>query len=294
MGYPGATMTAPAPDRQAPPAPPQDLGEAARRLGAAFAALPRGGVVALSGGTDSALVLHAAVEAWGAEAVVAATSRSESLPPEELAGARDLAGALGVEHVAFDGSELSVEGFRRNQPDRCFFCKDHLYERLVALAKRLDLPQVLDGANADDVGDHRPGMVAARRHGVVSPLLGAGLTKPWIRALSKARGLATWDKPAEACLSSRFPYGTEVTAEGLGRVYRAERLLKDLGFRTLRVRVHDPVARIEVPLEDLPALLAPGVRERVVEGIKAAGFTYVAVDVEGFRSGSLNEDLDPA
>lgn len=274
-----------------PPSPPLDLGEAQARLDARLQALPRGGVLALSGGTDSALLLHAAVGCWGSDLVVAATSRSESLPAEELAQARAQAAALGVEHVAIQGSELEIDAFRRNAPDRCFHCKDHLYDQLAALARERGMPQVLDGANADDVGDHRPGMAAARRHGVVSPLLEAGLTKPWIRALSKAHGLATWDKPAEACLSSRFPYGTEVTAEGLDRVYRAERHLKDLGFRTLRVRVHDPVARIEVPLADLPALLAPGIRERVVEGIKAAGFRYVAVDIEGFRSGSLNESL---
>ena len=274
-----------------PAVPPSDLAEAEARLERVLRALPRGGVVALSGGTDSALLLDVAARLWGREAVLAATSRSESLPPEELAEARRQAESLGVEHVAIQGSELAIEAFRRNAPDRCFHCKDHLYEQLAALARSRGLPQVLDGANADDVGDHRPGMAAAAHHGVVSPLLAAGLTKPWVRALSKARGLSTWDKPAEACLSSRFPYGTEVTAEGLDRVYRAERVLKDLGFGTLRVRVHDPVARIEVPLEDVPALLADGIRERVVEGLRAAGFGYVTVDIEGFRSGSLNEGL---
>ena len=138
---------------------------------------------------------------------------------------------------------------------------------------------------------YRPGLAAARGLGVRSPLLEAGITKTWVRALSKEYDLQTWDKPADACLSSRFPYGTEVTAEGLDRVYRAERVLKDLGFRTVRVRVHDPVARIEVPPADLPALLADGVREKVVAGVKAAGFAYVALDIEGFRSGSLNEPL---
>jgi uncharacterized protein len=256
-----------------------------------FARLPAGAVVALSGGTDSALVLRLAVEAWGAGLVVAATSRSESLAPEELADAAALAREAGVEHVVGRGSELGIEAFRKNAPDRCFHCKDHLYAALTALAEARGLPQVLDGANADDLGDHRPGMRAALGHGVVSPLLEAGLTKPWVRALARARGLRVWDKPADACLSSRFPYGTEVTAEGLDRVRRAERALKDLGFLTVRVRVHDPVARIEVPASDLPALLAPGVRERAIEGVRAAGFAYVAMDLEGFRSGSLNEVL---
>jgi uncharacterized protein len=129
------------------------------------------------------------------------------------------------------------------------------------------------------------------RHGVRSPLLDAGLTKPWVRALSKTLGLPSWDKPSESCLSSRFPYGTEITREGLDRVRRAEDVVRDLGFRVVRVRVHDPVARVEVPLSDIPALLAPGVRDRVVAGIKALGFTYVSIDLEGFRSGSMNEAL---
>ncbi len=274
-----------------PPPPPQDVIEAERRVLDVLEELGAPGVVALSGGTDSALVLHLATEAWGPSNVVAATNRSESLPHEELLAARAQAAALGVEHVEVRGEELSLDAFRRNAPDRCFHCKNHLFERLTELARARGLRHVLDGANADDVGDHRPGLQAGRALGVVSPLLRAGLTKPWVRAVSKHRGLATWDKPAEACLSSRFPYGTEVTAEGLDRVDRAERALKDLGFATVRVRVHDPVARIEVPVEDLAALLAPGIRERALEAVKAAGFGYVALDIEGFRSGSLNEAL---
>ncbi len=269
----------------------QDPQDAASRVFAELARYEGGGVVALSGGADSALLLDLAAEAWGPGATLAATSRSESLPPEELEAAREQARCAGVEHVALDGGETDIEAFRRNAPDRCFHCKDHLYGEFRALADARGLAHVLDGTNADDVGDHRPGVAAAKRHGVVSPLLDAGVTKPWVRALSKARGLSTWDKPAEACLSSRFPYGTRVTKDGLDRVYRAERALKELGFRTVRVRVHDPVARIEVPLEDLPALLAPGVREKAIEGVRAAGFAYVSVDMDGFRSGSLNETL---
>jgi uncharacterized protein len=274
-----------------PPPEPRDLEEAERRALALLASVEPGGVVALSGGADSALVLHLAVKAWGPEKVIAATSRSASLPQEELQASQDLAAGAGVEHVLLEGSELDIEAFRRNAPDRCFHCKNHLFTQLVDFAKERGLPHVLDGANADDRGDHRPGLAAARGLGVLSPLLDAGITKAWVRALSKSYGLETWDKPADACLSSRFPYGTEVTAEGLDRVYRAERVLKDLGFETVRVRVHDPVARIEVPVAELSALLADGVRERVVEGVKAAGFAYVALDVEGFRSGSLNESL---
>lgn len=287
----GPPVAVPSTDVTTLPPPPCDLVEAEARALGVFAEVPAGGVVALSGGCDSALALHLAAAAWGPERVVAATSDSGSLPAEELADARKQAAAVGVEHVVFEGRELEIEGFRRNASDRCFHCKTHLYEHLAALAAERSLPHVVDGANADDVDDHRPGLAAAREHEVFSPLLRAGLTKPWVRALSKHRGLSTWDKPAAACLSSRFPYGTEVTAEGLDRVDRAERVLKELGFREVRVRVHDPVARIEVPVSDLAALLAPGVRERVVEGLKAAGFAYVALDVEGFRSGSLNETL---
>nr|MDJ0974774.1 ATP-dependent sacrificial sulfur transferase LarE [Planctomycetota bacterium] len=214
-----------------------------------------GAVLALSGGTDSALLLSLAAEAIRTERLVAVTSRSESLPVEELQAAVAQARAAGVAHVVLEGSELDVEAFRRNAPDRCFHCKNTMYADLRRIADERGVPYVLDGTNADDTGDHRPGLGAARVHDVASPLLLAGLTKQWVRAVSAHRGLDTWDKPAEACLSSRFPYGTPVTREGLDRVYRAERVLKDLGFRTVRVRVHDPIARIEVPVEDIPALL---------------------------------------
>lgn len=268
---------------------PEDVAEAV--VSHLREAYPGGAVVAISGGADSALLLDLAVAAYGTDACVAATSRSESLPPEELEAARTQASALGIEHVALEGSELDIDAFRENGPDRCFHCKHALYGEMRRLADARGLPHVLDGTNADDAGDHRPGLGAAKRHDVGSPLLDVGVSKAWVRAVSRARGLATWDKPAEACLSSRFPYGTEVTREGLDRVLRAERALKALGFRTVRVRVHDPVARIEVPVDELGALLAPGVRERAVEAVRAAGFDYVSVDLEGFRSGSLNEPL---
>jgi uncharacterized protein len=265
------------------------MSEADDRLRAVFATLPQGGVVALSGGVDSALVLAAAREAWGRDRVVAATSRSESVPDEEIDAAAALAASLDVEHVVVEGRELDVAGYRQNDSDRCFFCKDHLYARLARLAEARGLPQVLDGANADDTGDHRPGMRAARQHGVVSPLLLAGIGKSRVRTLSKARGLETWDKPAEPCLSSRIPYGTLVTEEGLDQVLRGERLLKSLGFPVVRLRLHAPVARIEVPADQASRLFDAETRTQVLEGIKALGFTYVAIDLEGFRSGSLNE-----
>jgi uncharacterized protein len=272
------------------PPPPADVGEAERRARAAIRPLG-GGVVALSGGVDSALVLALASSEWPEGRCVAVTSRSESLAPRELADARAQAERARVEHVLLPGSELDLPSFRRNAPDRCYHCKDTLYGAAHAEADRRGLRWVLDGTNADDLGDHRPGRAAARERGVRSPLLEAGLTKPWVRALARRLDLPWWDKPADACLSSRFPYGTEITGPALRRVADAESVLKDLGFRVVRVRVHDPVARVEVPLADVPALLAPGVRERVVEGLKALGFLYVTLDVEGFRSGSMNEGL---
>jgi uncharacterized protein len=273
------------------PPPPGDVAEAEQRARAAVRGLG-GGVVALSGGTDSALVLALCAQEWPSGRCVAVTSRSESLAAAELADARTQAAAAGVEHVVLAGGELDLEAFRRNAPDRCFHCKDSLYAAARALAAERGLPWVVDGTNADDLDDHRPGLAAAERHVVRSPLLEAGLRKPWVRAVSRALGLSTWDKPSDACLSSRFPWGTEITTAGLSRVEAAERALKDLGFRVVRVRVHDPVARVEVPLEDVPALLAPGVRERVVSALRSQGFQFVTVDLEGFRSGSLTARTD--
>lgn len=250
-----------------------------------------GAVVALSGGADSAFLLDACARVLGPGRLLAVTSRSESLPPGELEAARAQAAAAGVEHLALEGSELDLEAFRRNAPDRCFHCKDALYGELARVAAQRGLALVLDGTNADDLDGHRPGYAAGLRHGVRSPLLECGIGKDLVRQLSRERGLATWDKPAEACLSSRFPHGTEVTPAGLQRVAACEAALKELGLRTVRVRVHDPVARIEVPPEELARLLEPGVRARAVAALKAQGFAFVALDLEGYRSGSLQEPL---
>ena len=281
-----------APTPPAPPLPPADVAEAGARVRTILRTFSSG-VVAVSGGADSALLLALAAQVWGRERCVALTSRSESLAPRELDDARAQAAAAGVEHEVLAGTELDVEAFRRNAPDRCFHCKDTLFAAARAAATRRGLDAVLDGTNADDVAGHRPGYAAGLRHGVRSPLLEAGLTKAWVRALARELGLPSWDKPAESCLSSRFPYGTSISKEGLERVRRAEDVLRDEGFRTVRVRVHEPIARIEVPLADAGALLAPGVRERVVAGLRALGFAYISLDLEGFRSGSMNEVLRP-
>ncbi len=276
--------------REAPsplPPPPASLDEAEARVRSVVKPLS-GGVVALSGGTDSALVLAIAAAEWGPPRCVAVTSRSESLAASELEDARAAALRAGVEHVLLPGREVDLEAFRRNAPDRCWHCKDSLFAAASDVARERGFAWVVDGTNADDLSDVRPGLAAARGRGVRSPLLEAGLSKPWVRALSRRLNLPTWDKPAESCLSSRFPYGTEVTREGLRRVEAAERVVKDLGFRVVRVRVHDPIARVELPAADLPAALAPGLRERIVSGLKALGFAYVALDLEGYRSGSMN------
>ena len=190
--------------------------------------------------------------------------------------------------------EIADESFGNNPPNRCYFCKNELYSILRRVAAEEGMAVVADGSNADDVGDHRPGMRAARELGVRSPLMEAGMTKADIRALSKAFGLPTWDKPAQACLSSRFPYGDRITPEKIAQVEKAESLLRGLGFRQLRVRHHGAVARIEAPKEEVPRFVQEDVSRRVIAGVKAAGFTYVTIDLEGFRSGSMNEVLEAA
>jgi uncharacterized protein len=249
--------------------------------------------VAFSGGADSALVLRACREFLPAGKVVAVTGRSESLKPAELERAAALATSLEVRHEIVDTEELRDPAYLANDVNRCWHCKNELYDRVGERARALGLAAVVDGLNADDNVDERPGARAAKEHGVRSPLRDAGLGKASIRALSKALGLPTWDKPAEPCLSSRIPFGTAVTVERLDRVRAAELVLESLGFRVHRVRHHDDVARIELPAEDLARAMEPAVRRAIVEGIKAAGYPFVALDLEGFRSGSAHEALRP-
>jgi len=250
----------------------------------------KGALVAFSGGADSALLLRLASDALG-ERCVAFTAVSPSLPATELAEAEAFARELGVRHERLATDELEREGFVENGPRRCYFCKSELFERGFSLAAELGLEAVLYGATVDDLGDHRPGMSSARERGARAPLLEAGLSKQEIRELSRELGLSTWDKPAMACLSSRFPYGTRITREGLGKVERAENILRSEGFRVFRVRYHDDVARIELAAEEWGRMTDADLRSRVAAGIREAGFTYVSLDVEGFRSGRLNETL---
>ncbi len=246
-------------------------------------------VVAFSGGVDSTFLLHAAKAALG-DTVVAASGLSETYADEEMDDARRFAGLIGVRYEVVPTMELNDPRYADNSHQRCYFCKQELYTRLAALRDQLGFATVIDGANADDLADFRPGARAATELGVRSPLQEAGLTKAEIRTLSRAFDLPTWDKPAVACLSSRFAYGDPITVEKLSQVGRAERAIRRLGFRGARVRHHDAVARIEVPPDLLEQAFA--VRAELTEAVRAAGYRYVTLDLEGYRTGSQNEVLN--
>lgn len=246
-----------------------------------------GGVlVAFSGGVDSTLVLAVAREVLGDRAV-ALTAHSPSVPEAEREEARRIARRLGARHLEVESREGEDPRYRKNDLDRCYFCKGELYRLCAEAAAREGLPAVADGFNADDRGDHRPGHRAALEAGVSSPLAEAGLTKEEVRAWSQALGLPTWDKPQMACLASRLPYGIEVTPERLGQVERAEAALRALGLRSFRVRWHGDIGRVEVAAEELEAAFA--LRAGIARAVKAAGFRLAALDLEPFRSGRLNE-----
>jgi pyridinium-3,5-biscarboxylic acid mononucleotide sulfurtransferase len=247
-------------------------------------------LVAFSGGVDSSFLLQVAVDVLGDD-VVALTTRSPTAPEEDEAMAREVATALGVRHHLIDANELEIPGYAANPTDRCYFCKGSLYEICDAEAQRLGVPHIVDGVNLDDLGDYRPGLRAADEHRVRHPLAEVGLSKAEIRVLSRQAGLPTADRPSSPCLSSRFPYGTRITLDGLQKVAAAERVLRDLGFRECRVRAHEPIARIEVPASELARLASDEVRAVVVRELRAIGFGYVTLDLQGFRSGSLNEVL---
>lgn len=247
-------------------------------------------LVAFSGGVDSALVVKLAQLALGDKAV-AMTAVGPAVPEEEAEAARDFTRALGVQHLFIESHELADERYAQNPTDRCYYCKSELYSIGDREAEALGLAAVLDGFNADDLKDHRPGHRAAKEHKVFSPLARAGLTKDEVRAWSKRLGLSTWDKPQLACLASRLPYGTKVTAQRLNQVGRAETALKGLGLKVFRVRYHGEVARLEVAADELPRLSEPPFRKAVDAAVKAAGFTFVAVDLEPFRTGRLNDAL---
>ena len=267
-----------------------ELASRAEALRRVIGELP-GAIVAFSGGADSSLLAALCAELLGDRAV-AVTGVSPALAPSEHEAARAVARQIGIGHREIETDEFARPAYVANSPQRCFQCKDELYGLLSALAAE-DLGEavVLDGANVDDAGDFRPGRRAAAAHGVRSPLAEAGLTKADVRALSQQLGLPTWDKPAMACLASRVPYGSPVTPEKLRQIAEAEAALRDLGFRQLRVRHHDQVARVELTGEELARAVAEPTRSALVAAVKAAGFAYVTLDLEGFRSGAMNEVL---
>jgi len=244
--------------------------------------------VAYSGGVDSTVVAQAAQIALG-DAAIAVTAVSDSLAEGEREEAEALARRIGIRHRVIRTEEFADPNYLRNNPDRCYFCKSELYGRLSGLLGTLEVDVIASGANMDDAGDHRPGMRAAGERGVRHPLQECGLTKADVRALARAWDLPTWDKPATPCLSSRIAYGEEVSPERVRMIDQAEQWLRQRGLRLLRVRYHKgDMARIEVPLEDLPRLADPELRGALVPAFRALGFKFVTLDLEGFRSGSLN------
>lgn len=249
-----------------------------------------GALVAYSGGTDSALVAWAAHQALGDRAL-AVTARSESLALKEAGAAADLARVIGIRHEEIEYSELGIPGYAANPVDRCYLCKGELFRRLSARARELGLEAVLDGSNADDLDDYRPGRKAAQELGVRSPLVELGIGKAPVREALRGLALPVWDKPSSPCLSSRVPYGQPITREKLEQVAAAEAALRELGFRELRVRHHGSVARVEIPVAELTRAASPPLSQAIVERLRSLGFAFVALDLEGLRSGSLNRLL---
>lgn len=262
------------------------LGAKYARLLATLRALP-GAVVAFSGGADSTLLARAAKEALGERAVLA-TADSETYPLGELEEARRLGRMLGLRHVIVRTEELANPAYAANSTQRCFFCKEELFARLEPIARAEGGVPLIYGANMDDLGDHRPGMRAARERGVRAPMIEAELWKAEIRELSRALGLPTWDKPALACLSSRFQYGDRITAEKLRQVDAAEAFVRSLGFRQFRVRHHDRLARLEIAPDETARLWEDGRHAAIVARLRELGYVYVALDLAGFQSGSAN------
>ena len=248
-------------------------------------------VVAFSGGADSALVLAMSQKVLGNENVLAVTAESESLAERELLVAQKVAAELGVEHLILRTHEMDSPEYRANPINRCYHCKSELYSRLQAIAEKRNITHMVNGINQDDLGDHRPGIIAAREFGVLSPLSQAGFNKNDVRELSRQLGLTTSEKPAMPCLSSRVPYGEPISPEKLAMIEQAEDLLLSLGFTQLRVRHHGEIARIELLKEEMPEFLADAIAETVQQRFKQIGFKYVTLDLEGFRSGRLNDGL---
>lgn len=250
-------------------------------------------IVALSGGADSAYLAWAANRAMGHRAL-SVTALSPSFASHDREIVEKFVKELALGHEYIETREMENPAYRANQPDRCYFCKDELFSALDNLARSRGFAAIAYGVNADDTLDFRPGHRAATEHKVLAPLLDAGLSKSEIRALSQRAGLPTWDRPASACLASRVPYGTEVTPERLALIERGEAALRELGFRQFRVRIHDNLARVEISQDEMPRALSQEIAAAISERLKSAGFAYVALDLQGYRQGSLNETLKHA
>ncbi len=248
-------------------------------------------VVAFSGGVDSSLIARVAHDSLGSR-TVAVTATSPAYPSYEIEDAKRVASTIGIKHILIESNELDIAEFAKNNSDRCFHCKTELFDKLKSIADELHIDNIACGTTLDDLSDYRPGIEAARKLGVRSPLVEAGLSKKMVREISRMLGLSNWDKPSFACLSSRFPYGTEITEERLEQVGMCETYLRQLGFKQFRVRYHGEVARIEVSVDDLKQFLEdPPLREKIVKRFKEFGFTYVTLDLGGYRTGSMNEGL---
>ncbi len=247
-----------------------------------------GVLVAFSGGVDSSALLAAAHRALG-DSVVAVTGTSASVPAHDLESARTISSWMGVRWITLESGELDDQHYKENPRNRCYFCKKSLFTRLLERASGEGLPFVVEGSNTDDLTDIRPGMAAARELGIRSPFLELGIGKELIRSLAKYYGLPNWDKPSSPCLASRIPYGELITPERLGRIDRCEALLRKMGFRRLRVRDHGTLARLEILPQDMGRLFENGQREAVVAACKNAGYTFVTLDLQGYRTGAMNE-----
>ncbi|MCK4249166.1 MAG: ATP-dependent sacrificial sulfur transferase LarE [Candidatus Omnitrophica bacterium] len=248
-------------------------------------------IVAFSGGVDSTLLLKVCSDVLGKKAI-AVTASSQTYPETECKQAVDLAKGIGAEHVIIDTDELNIEGFSSNPEDRCYYCKKELFTKLKEIADQHEIKYIAEGSTLTDDSDYRPGSRAVKELEIRSPLKEARLDKEKVRAISKYLGLSTWDKPAYACLSSRIPYGQTITKENLAMVGKAEEFLRSLGFKQLRVRHHNNLARIEVPEDQIKDLAGSKVRERIVKEFKKLGYNYISLDLEGYRTGSLNEVLN--
>ena len=243
-------------------------------------------VLAYSGGVDSTFLLKA-IQLSGLKAL-AVTAVSDIIPERDVQNAQTMAEEIGIDHVFIETDELSFEKFVTNPPERCYYCKDMLFRKLSERSRNQGYLHVIDGSTIDDLTDYRPGRKAAREHNIRSPLIEAGLSKANVRELSRHLNLSTWNKPSASCLATRFPYGHRITREALRRVAKAEDFLKSIGFETVRVRDHGYLARIEINEDSLELLLSPETRKHVSEALKTLGYAFISLDLEGYRSGSMN------